>query len=122
MPPNRDGQLPLEALRDLIGICRGVYLAWKAQGMGPIELDELASIGRELRAALALAKKTEVNTVGHRAAWSRAEAATQRLGHLIGALEPLKPTIAAATRRLNGHSGSASGEREAKKLHSRMRG
>jgi hypothetical protein len=125
--PNRDKQIPLEALRDLLGVCRALFAAWKASGQGPIELQELEGIGRDLAAALNLARKTKPNTVGHRAAWSRAEAATASLGHLIGSLEPLRPTVAAATGRVTGATKSETpktpgqAEREAKKHYTRMR-
>ena len=122
MRPTTSGKLPLEALRDLLGVCRALYTAWRRSGAGPVELDELAAIGKELGAALELAKKTKPDTVGHRAAWSRAEAATRRLGHLVGALEPLRPTIAAASERVCGTTRvTALDEREAKKRHARMR-
>ena len=67
--------------------------------VGPLELEELLHIGRELRAALNLASKTQPGTVGHRAAWSRAEDATRLLGHLVGQLEALHPVIEAASER-----------------------
>lgn len=122
MPPNQTSRLPLSALRDLIGICRALYAGWRTNGAGPVELDELSDIGRELSAALELARRTEPDTIGHRAAWSRAEAATQRLGHLVGALEALRPTIDAATARVCGSSPPRLlDEREAKKRHARMR-
>ncbi|HWA76447.1 MAG TPA: hypothetical protein VG937_29115 [Polyangiaceae bacterium] len=125
MPP-RDGQLPLESLRDLIGVARALYAAWKKERVGPIELEELAAVGRDLSAALQLARKTSPGTLGHRAAWSRAEDAARRLGHLVGKLEPLHRTLAAATERaLASQSGGATGltlaERDAKKHHNRMR-
>lgn len=98
MPP-RDAQLPLEALRDLVGIVRALFAAWTKARVGPLELEELLHIGRELRAALNLASKTQPGTVGHRAAWSRAEDATRLLGHLVGQLEALHPVIEAASER-----------------------
>jgi hypothetical protein len=115
--------LPLASLRDLIGICRALYLAWQAQGVGPVELDELAQVGRDLRAALDLARRTQADTVGHRAAWARSEEATRRLGYLVSALEPLRPTIEAAARRVRADSLPRElDERERRKKHSRMRG
>ncbi|MFZ5893037.1 MAG: hypothetical protein ACOY0T_18400 [Myxococcota bacterium] len=122
----RDAKIPLEALRDLVGICRALYAAWKKERVGPIELEELAGIGKDLSDALRLARKTEPGTLGHRAAWSRAEEATRRLGHLVGKLEPLHLTLEAATARALGArtrdtASSALTEREAKKKHTRMR-
>jgi hypothetical protein len=123
VPPHLTGQVPIASLRDLIGICRALYVAWQAQGMGPVELDELAQVGRDLRAALELARRTKPDTVGHRAAWSRADEATRRLGHLVSALEPLRPTIEAASRRVCAGTGSRElDEREQKKRHARLRG
>lgn len=122
----RDARIPLEALRDLVGICRALYAAWRAERVGPIELEELAGIGKDLNDALRMARKTEPGTLGHRAAWSRAEEATRKLGHLVGKLEPLHPTLeAAAARALGAPSGGARSptleQREAKKKHNRMR-
>jgi hypothetical protein len=124
MPPDRHGKIPLEALRDLLGVVRALFSAWTASRMGPIELEELRGIGQALAAAYKMAKGTEPNTIGHRAAWSRAEAATARLGHLVGALEPLRPTVTAAAKRVVGAPAvlTAQSEREAKKKHARMRG
>jgi hypothetical protein len=125
MPP-RDGQLPLESLRDLLGIARALYSAWKKERVGPIELEELAAVGRDLSAALQLARKTSPGTLGHRAAWSRAEDAAARLGHLVGTLEPLHRILAAATERAlasqaGGTTSLTLAERDAKKHHNRMR-
>lgn len=123
----RDGRIPIEALRDLVGICRALYAAWKKERVGPIELEELASIGKDLNDALRLASKTEPETLGHRAAWSRAEEATRRLGHLVGKLEPLHLTLEAATERAlggrtrRGSDNTTLAQREAKKKHNRMR-
>lgn len=111
----------------MVGICRALYAAWKKERVGPIELEELAAIGKDLNEALRLARKTEAGTLGHRAAWSRAEDATRRLGHLVGKLEPLHLTLEAASERALGNRGAPrdnSGtlaQREAKKKHNRMR-
>jgi hypothetical protein len=126
MPPKLDAAVPTEALRDLIGICRALYAAWTKSCVGPMELEELASIGKELNKALELAKSTRVNTVGHRAAWARAEEATKRLGLLVNSLELLHPALHAASERVVGapepRSVGAAAERAAKSHHSRRRG
>ncbi|MFZ5894999.1 MAG: hypothetical protein ACOY0T_28325 [Myxococcota bacterium] len=122
-----DARLPIEALRDLLGLVRALFASWTQSKAGPIELEELAHIGRELAAALKLARKTEPGSVGHRAAWSRAEEATRLLGHLVGQLEALHPVLEAATRRaLAGDTKHATniptlGERAARKSHERSR-
>jgi hypothetical protein len=92
-------QLPLNAVRDLIGIVRAMYFAWHERGVARERLDELVRIGRELRDALELAARTEPDTVGHRAAWSRAERATAMLCEAIGSDEPVRPTVLAAVNR-----------------------
>jgi hypothetical protein len=122
VPAKLDAQLPIEALRDLLGLVRSLFAAWKP-AQGPIELEELRDIGHELAAAYEMARKTSPNTIGHRAAWSRAEAATRRLGHLVGSLEPLKPAVTAAAQRVVGGSAepSAQSDREAKRMHRRSR-
>ncbi len=126
MPP-RDAQLPIEALRDLLGIVRALFAAWTRAKVGPIELEELAHIGRELKSALDMAKKTEPGTLGHRAAWSRAEEATRRLGHLVGKLEPLHPVLESAVKRALGADSKrgtaqlAQSERASRKTHERSR-
>jgi hypothetical protein len=81
LPPKVSEPIPLEALRDLIGVCRALYAAWSAAGAGPIELEELPQVGKDLREAYRLARNTPPNTLGHRAAWSHAEAATQGTTH-----------------------------------------
>jgi hypothetical protein len=35
--------MPLEALRDLLGLCRALYAASAASGAGPIELEDLGN-------------------------------------------------------------------------------
>lgn len=123
----RDALLPTEALRDLLGIVRALFSAWTRAKVGPIELEELAHIGRELGKALELARKTEPGTLGHRAAWSRAEEATRLLGHLVGKLEPLHPVLDAAVQRAlaadEKHAGATSvlQDRTARKAHERTR-
>ena len=67
----RQVQLPLEVMRDLLGIARVLYVAWSAQGVSAARLAELRSVGGELRAALKLGAKTEPGTLWHRAAWGR---------------------------------------------------
>lgn len=98
---SRRDPLPLEAVRDLLGITRALYAAWKRDGgISKPDLDELEAIGKKLREALALARKTEPETVGHRAAWDKAADACTRLGRLISMTMPLAPTIEAAVVRI----------------------
>ena len=96
----RQEQLPLELMRDLLGIARALYVAWSAQGESAARLSDLRSVGRELREALKLAARTDPGTLGHCAAWDRAERATERLGRLIGNDERATTLVVAARERL----------------------
>jgi hypothetical protein len=97
--PRKD-PFPFEAVRDLIGILRAMYRAAKANGAGARRLAELRQVGLELRHAIELALEYAPNTLGHAAAWERAELATRGLGNLIDCTTPLEPTIAAAVERV----------------------
>lgn len=59
----------------------------------------LEAIGRELRAALELAKG-EPDTFGHRAAWSRAERATRCLAGLVDESTLLQPALKGTMRKI----------------------
>jgi hypothetical protein len=93
-------RLPLNAVRDLIGIVRSMYFAWQDQGADPARLEALVRVGRELRDAMELAGRTEPDTVGHRAAWSRAERATAVLCTMIASDARVRPVVEAAVRRV----------------------
>ncbi len=93
-------RLPASAVRDLIGIVRSLYFTWQEREVGPAKLGELVAIGRELRDALELAVRTEPDTIGHRAAWSRAERATAALCAMIADEEALRPVVVAAVKRV----------------------
>jgi hypothetical protein len=96
----RQGPLPLEAVRDLIGICRALFAARKLEHAPKTELDELAEIGANLKRALELGRKTEPNTVGHRAAWDKADMATERLMRVISVSMAAAPLVEAAILRV----------------------
>ena len=84
VPCQLDGPIPLTTLRELVGLCRALYLDWTCSDADSLDLEELAQIGLELSYALNQARSTAPDSVGHRSAWARAEAATQRLGVLVG--------------------------------------
>lgn len=107
LTPNEQ-PFPFEAVRDLLGILRALYAAAQAESAGRPRLAAIRAIGRELRAATDLALEHEPGTLGHAAAWRRAERATERLGALVDCTTPLEPTLEAAARRVLGRSGSAS--------------
>ena len=100
--PNIQGQLPLRALRDLLGLVRVMYADAVASHASPLYLEELRAIGENLHAALDMARKTKPNTMGHRAAWARAEQATKELGALVGKYSSLESTVRVAGERVLG--------------------
>jgi hypothetical protein len=102
----RTPPLPVETVRDLLGICRALYLVWSAEGPAARErLRKLTVIGRSLREALKLARSGP-GTLGYAAAWNRAEDATKALGELVDAFVPMRPAVQAAARKVRrGRSG-----------------
>ena len=110
-------KLPLEAVRDLLGICRALYAAKKREGAPRPVLAELAAIGEKLKQALTLAHKTEPETVGHRAAWAHAEEATKRLMKLVTLSLSLAPTVEAAVIRVRRITPGPSPRDERKLMH-----
>jgi hypothetical protein len=97
----RDAPFPFEAARDLLGILRAMYAAAKAEGKGERKLAAIRDVGRDLRAAMDLALECEPNTLGHAAAWARAEEATLRLSELVDCTTPIEPALNAAAERLS---------------------
>lgn len=92
-------ELPLTAVRDLLGICRAMYAA-KVRELAPKPvLDELQAIGEKLKHALKLGRSSP-ESIGHKAAWAHAEDATARLMKLIHLETPLAPTVEAAVVRI----------------------
>lgn len=103
----RDEPFPLEAVRDLLGVVRAMYAAAKQRGASRAELARIARAGRELSEAIDLAVATRPGTVGHRAAFQRAEEATKRVGDLVDALTPAEPLVGAARGRVVGARAAA---------------
>lgn len=112
-------QVPIEAVRDLLGICRALYAARKREGAPRPVLDELAAIGEKLKQALELARRTQPDTIGHRAAWAHAEEATARLMKLVTLALPLAPMVEAAVVRVRRMSTGPSPRDERKLMHKR---
>jgi hypothetical protein len=101
MPPSHRGRLPIGTVRDLLGIVRGLYRVWSEHRPATEnELGELRGIGQDLRAALDLASRTKPDSVGHRAAWAKAERATQKLCALVTEQDRLLAPIDALARKL----------------------
>lgn len=91
MSSRRDEPLPYEVVRDLIAFVRAMYRAAKARGASRHELDKLARIGKDLTEAIDLGVSTRPGTLGHKAAWAKAEEATRTLGDFIDAMTPAEP-------------------------------
>ncbi len=102
IPPmaGRGDRFPFEAARDLLGILRALYVATEREGGGQRRLEAILRCGRELAAAIALARQHRPFTLGHDAAWRRAEAATRQAMDLIESTTPIEPTLTAAVARV----------------------
>ena len=96
----RADPFPFEAVRDLLGILRAMYAADKAAGAGARRLAAVEEVARELRRAVDLALEYGPGTLGHAAAWERAETATSRLVDLADVTTPIEPTLRAAGERV----------------------
>jgi len=116
----RDEPFPFEAVRDLLGIVRALYASEKTQHAGARRLAALRRVGQDLRAAVDLALEYEPLTLGHAAAWHRAEQATRALAELVDVTTPLAPTLRAATRRVRA-TASAPDQRDAARVRRRER-
>jgi hypothetical protein len=96
-----DAQIPIESLRDLLGLARAVYAT--LAGMGPAYSDQLfrlRGIGYQLTLALERASQGGPGTFPHRAAWLIAEKAVEDLGALVAEDLPAKALITASGERL----------------------
>ena len=103
MPPNRRDRLPRETVRDLLGITRALYraeLALPPPRADKLRVERLEGIGKQFRLALELSAGSDPDTMGHRAAWSWAERATQALGEFVGTSTLMAPAIRAAAAKL----------------------
>ena len=123
MPDHHAGPIPLETLRDLLGIARALYAAW-SPSEGPVEMEELRGIGADLREAYRLASRTQPGTTAHRAAWVKAERATRQLSDLLGDFTTVKSLVAKTSDRLGFSSGAPKPfyDRNAKVRERRKRG
>ena len=74
MVPNYSDPPPVEAIRDLLGICRALWAAAKAEGAGERRLAEIEAAGKDLKLAIGMAQKTSAGSVGHRRAWATCRA------------------------------------------------
>jgi hypothetical protein len=96
-----DGPLPLDTLRDLIGLARALYVAMGKMGPAYAEpRSKVMAVGVKLRRALDKARKGGPGTWNHRTAWLMAEDATRELGELVDVFLPAKKLITATSERL----------------------
>lgn len=94
--------LPVETVRDLLGIVRSLYLAWGKDGPEvAARRRELVAIGLDLGKALELAKRGGPGSLGNAAAWDRAERATKVLGLIVDTFVTTKPSIDAVAAELD---------------------
>ena len=94
-------QLPRDTVRDLLGIARALYVVRENQGAQPSELDRIREVSAWLVDALELSR-TAPDTLGHRAAWAKAERATSVLSELLLAHdESTKRLVGAWAERLS---------------------
>jgi len=84
---------PHEAVRDLIGIARAMYLVEQDK----TRRAELAELGKKLRDAAELGRKAPSDSLGVKAAMKRAEDATDRLCAIVAG-DVLRLVHAAAGR------------------------
>jgi hypothetical protein len=96
----RDEPLPLEAIRDLLGIARSLYAARRDHGARKAELDRLALAGRRLAYSLKMAKGNGPND--RSVAWWQAEQAVVDLSASVDALTPAEWLVEAARKRVRG--------------------
>lgn len=97
---NRDDPLPIEALRDLVGIIRAV-----AASTNPgerLRLAELAEIELDLIRAIQRGAETKPGTEAHDAAWTLATRAARAFGERVTMVERAAPIVTAAQRRVLG--------------------
>src|SRR5438045_1606537 len=90
---------PFDAVRDLLGVVRALYVARRQSNSGPVPLARIVRIGSALAQALELATKHGVGTVGHAAAWARAERAAVEVGDLVELTDGALELVEAARRR-----------------------
>jgi len=97
--PYRDDPLPVEAVRDLLGVVRAMYAANKGREH---RRRALATVGHELVEAMNLAQAHAPGTPEHRHAWELAESALVVVGTQYSQAEGLAPTLHGAIDRVRG--------------------
>jgi hypothetical protein len=100
MPIRYSEEMPLGALRDLIGIVRALFATMTAEKGDPVQLQELVEIGKLLRSAYDDARTMPAGSLGHRSGWDKAQGAIQRLSLLLVDAMPLRPVALKAGERV----------------------
>lgn len=91
--------LPVEALRDLLGITRALYRAGRDDAPGDLErLRKLERVGKTLRAVLQ-ASGAAPGTSTHVEAWAAAERAVRELREVAAEALPLVEAMARLVTR-----------------------
>jgi hypothetical protein len=93
---------PFQAVRDLLGILRALWLATDPAHVR--RRDEIAALAVELRKACDQARSAPVGSLGYSAGWNRAEEATRKVGELVDRIAPLEPVVRAAAARVVGRA------------------
>lgn len=92
---------PRQAVRDLLGIVRGLYRAERASELPDARrLEKLEEVGTQYRLALELGIKCEPDTVGGRAARGWAEKATATLGEVVAESALVASAVRATAAKL----------------------
>jgi len=103
LPCDTHGPFPRETVRDLLGLVRSLYrgeLAAPPPRADKRKVEQLEKIGKRFRLSLELAAKCGPGTLGRRAAWDHAEAATADLGEFVQMSEPLTDAVLATKARM----------------------
>jgi hypothetical protein len=92
---------PKDAVRDLLGITRALFRAERSKASpDPSRLARLRDVGTRYREALEWGAKCASDTMGGRAALSKAEAATVTLGELVAESDMMVGAVVATGQRL----------------------
>lgn len=88
---------PTQTVRDLIGIARLLYRTWKSHGpKGDKRLPEFVAVGKDLQAALRMARGAKDPSRQLNEAWELAEVATRKLAYMLDAYQPVKGLVISA--------------------------
>lgn len=96
MLQRRDDPIPLDALRDLLGLVRAMWRAKKKEGAPPFELARYERVGRDLKEAFNMGVSSTPGTMGYWAAWAKAEKATHAVADLVSCIDSAEPIVKAA--------------------------